>query len=389
MTTVERDHAYILQTYARTPIEIVSGEGSLLYDKEGKSYIDLGSGIAVNTLGVSDKGWCRAVSAQLSRIQHTSNLYYHAGGAELAETLAARTGYARVFFSNSGAEANECAIKAARLYASRRHGTDCYHIITLQNSFHGRTLTTLAATGQEVFHRDFTPLTEGFHAVLPTMSEIRKAVDAYQTAAVMLEPVQGEGGVCALPKDFLTELAALCREKDILLIADEVQCGNGRSGTLYTYMQYGIFPDVLTTAKGLAGGLPLGATMMTDAVAAYFEKGMHGSTFGGNPAATAGALYVLSQLTDDFLADVVKKGEMIVDRLTGKRGIVAVSGLGLMRGVAVTGDAGKIIDACRARGVILLRAKNMLRLLPALNIPDELLSRALDIIAEEAAREAT
>ena len=385
MNTIEKDNAYVLPTYARAPIDIVGGKGSLLYDADGKTYIDLGTGIAVNTLGVADEGWCQAVTRQLSLFQHTSNLYYHAPGATLAETLCKRTGYARVFFSNSGAEANECAIKAARLYAAKRYGAERYHILTLQNSFHGRTITTLAATGQEVFHQDFTPLTDGFHALPIDIEEIRRKMDTLSVAAVMIEPVQGEGGVVPLPPAFVKELAALCKERDILLIADEVQTGNGRTGTLYAYMQYGVEPDILSTAKGLAGGLPLGATLMTEAVAGHFTAGMHGSTFGANPVACAGACYVLSVLTDEFLARVSALEALARKTLDGARGIVSVTGKGLMLGVEVSGDAGAILAECRARGVIVLRAKNKIRLLPALNIPEELFLRGLTVLKDVAA----
>ncbi len=388
MNTIERDHAYILPTYARFPVELVSGKGSLVYDAEGKEYIDLGTGIAVNTLGVAEKGWCAAVAAQLGELQHTSNLYYHAPGAQLAETLCTRTGYARVFFSNSGAEANECAIKAARLYAAKKYSPERYHILTLKNSFHGRTITTLAATGQEVFHKDFTPLTEGFHMVDMNIAAVKAEMEKYQVAAVMVEPVQGEGGVNALPREFFTQLAQLCCENDILLIADEVQTGNGRSGTLYAYMQYGVKPDIVSTAKGLAGGLPLGATMMTEAVASAFTYGSHGSTFGANPVCCAGANYVLSVLTDEFLAGVKEREQMIRSALDGASGITGVSGMGLMLGITVTGDAAKVVAQCREQGVLVLRAKEKIRLLPALNIPKELLQKALNVICSVCAANA-
>ncbi len=390
MNTIERDNAYVLPTYARFPLEIVDGHGSLVYDADGKEYIDLGTGIAVNTLGIADEGWCAAVTAQLGKFQHTSNLYYHGPGAELAETLCTRTGFSRVFFSNSGAEANECAIKAARLYAAKKYSPDRYHILTLKNSFHGRTITTLAATGQEVFHRDFTPLTEGFHTVDMSMEAIRAEAAKYpaQVAAIMVEPVQGEGGVNALPREFFAALADFCHENDILLVADEVQTGNGRSGTLYAYMQFGVTPDIVSTAKGLAGGLPLGATMMTAPVADMFTYGSHGSTFGANPVACAGANYVLSVLTEQFLAGVKEREQMIRTALTDAKGIFGISGMGLMLGISVTGDAAKVLADCREAGVLVLRAKEKIRLLPALNIPKEQLQKALDVILRVCAENA-
>lgn len=304
------DKEFVANTYARFPIDIVSGKGSLVTDSDGKEYIDLGSGIAVNTFGVADDEWIKAVTAQLGKFQHTSNLYYTEPCAALAEELCKRTGMKKVFFSNSGAEANECAIKAARKYAADKKGKDCFKIITLNNSFHGRTLTTLAATGQEAFHRDFLPLTEGFVSVEPTPEALTAAVGD-DTAAIMLEIVRGEGGVIPLERPFIDAAVGIAKEKDILLIADEVQCGNGRSGKLYAYMNYGFMPDIVSTAKGLCGGLPLGATMLGEKVENVFTPGSHGSTFGGNPVCCAGALNILSRLDDALLREVSEKSEYI------------------------------------------------------------------------------
>ena len=303
MNTFEKDGQYVAHTYARFPLEIVSGKGSILTDSQGKEYIDLGTGIAVNTLGTADEGWISAVTAQLGKFSHTSNLFYTSPCADLAEALCLRTGMKKVFFSNSGAEANECAIKAARGYAAAKWGADRYTIITLNNSFHGRTITTLAATGQEVFHKDFTPLTPGFISVPANdLEAVRNAVKEHDAIAVMFETVQGEGGVLPLEESFVQGLAALAEETGILLIVDEVQTGNGRTGQLYGYMNYGITPDIVTTAKGLGGGLPIGATLLGEKVQDVYQPGSHGSTFGGNPAVCAGALYVLNCLDEDLLA---------------------------------------------------------------------------------------
>ena len=385
MDTFERDKAYIAGTYARFPIEIVSGKGALLTDAEGKEYIDLGSGIAVNTLGVADEGWKAAVVAQLDSLQHASNLYYTSPCARLAEALCERTGMKKVFFSNSGAEANECAIKVARKYAEIHKGKDVYTILTLKNSFHGRTITTLSATGQDVFHQSFLPLTPGFlHAEAGNLDEVKRISEETPLAGIMLEVVQGEGGVMALEPEFLSGVAALCKEKDIILITDEVQCGNGRTGKLYGYMNYGIEPDVVTTAKGLGGGLPIGATMLGEKVKDIFAPGDNGSTFGGNPAVCAGALHILSRLDEEMLEGVALRGRLIREKLCGKAGIKSVSGLGLMVGVETKKDAGEVIAACRERGVLVIKAKHKVRLLPPLNIPLDLLEKALDVLLEAA-----
>lgn len=381
MNVFELDKTYVANTYARFPIEIVSGKGSVVTDAQGKEYIDLGTGIAVNTFGVADDEWIAAVTAQLSSLQHASNLYYTTPCARLAEQLCLRTGMKKVFFCNSGAEANECAIKAARRYGVEHKGEDAYTILTLCNSFHGRTITTLAATGQDVFHQLFTPLTEGFvHAPANDLAAVKEIAQRMPLAAIMFEAVQGEGGVNALDPAFVEGLASLAKEKDILLIADEVQCGNGRTGMLYGYMNYGITPDIVTTAKGLGGGLPIGATMLGEKVKDIFAPGDNGSTFGGNPAVCAGALNVLSRLDEQMLAGVRQRSQMIRDALTGAKGVVSVSGLGLMLGVETEKNAADVIAACRENGVLVIKAKNKVRLLPPLNIPTDLLARALEVI---------
>ena len=375
------DKEYIANTYARFPLTVKSGKGSLVWDENGKEYIDLSTGIAVNTFGIADEEWIRAVTAQLGTLQHMSNLYFTEPCARLAQMLCEKTGMKKVFFSNSGAEANECAIKAARKYAAEKKGKDCYKIITLKNSFHGRTLTTLAATGQEVFHKDFTPLTEGFVYAAPNCIEEIEALSADgNCAAVMLEIVQGESGVNPLDRDYVQALAAFAKEKDILLICDEVQAGNGRTGRLYSYMNYGITPDIVSTAKGLAGGLPLGATLLGEKVQDVLIPGSHGSTFGGNPVCCAAALSILSRLDEELLAGVRAKSDYIKKELEGAKGIVSVSGLGLMLGVRTEKDAGAVIRECMDKGVLVIRAKDKIRLLPALNIPEKLLETAVSVI---------
>lgn len=380
------DKEFVANTYARFPIDIVSGKGSLVTDSDGKEYIDLGSGIAVNTFGVADDEWIKAVTAQLGKFQHTSNLYYTEPCAALAEELCKRTGMKKVFFSNSGAEANECAIKAARKYAADKKGKDCFKIITLNNSFHGRTLTTLAATGQEAFHRDFLPLTEGFVSVEPTPEALTAAVGD-DTAAIMFEIVRGEGGVIPLERPFIDAAVGIAKEKDILLIADEVQCGNGRSGKLYAYMNYGFMPDIVSTAKGLCGGLPLGATMLGEKVENVFTPGSHGSTFGGNPVCCAGALNILSRLDDALLREVSEKSEYIFSEMSGADGVESVSGLGLMIGIKTKKPAKEVVSECMKKGVLALTAKDRVRLLPALNIPFDLLKKALEILKNACAED--
>ena len=383
MNTQQLDHTYIANTYARYPVTIVRGKGSLVWDENGKEYIDLATGIAVNSFGVSDPAWVRAVTEQLCTVQHTSNLYFTAPDAQLAQLLCEKTGMKKVFFSNSGAEANECAIKAARKYAAEHKGPEYHTIITLKNSFHGRTITTLAATGQDVFHHDFLPLTEGFIYVEPNDTEkIEKVLFERRCAAVMLEVVQGEGGVVPLDKDYLQSLERICRDRDILLICDEVQTGNGRSGKLYGYMNYGIFPDIVSTAKGLAGGLPLGATLFGEKTKDVLTPGSHGSTFGGNPVCCAGAINILERLDESLLEGVRERSEYIFSSLRGAPGIKDVTGLGLMIGIETERDAAEVIDACMEKGVLVIKAKNKVRLLPALNIPTEQLEQAIGIIKE-------
>ena len=387
MNIKEKDSAYIAGTYARFPVNLVRGEGSLVWDDEGKEYIDLNSGIAVNSFGIADKEWIAAVTAQLGKLQHTSNLYYSDPCAELAEMLCCRTGMKKVFFSNSGAEANECAIKVARKYAADKKGGEYSTIVTLKNSFHGRTITTLAATGQDSFHTDFLPLTEGFvYAEANNCESLTECVENNKVAAIMFEVVQGEGGVLPLTKEFVDCIVKLAQENDILIVCDEVQTGNGRTGKLYGYMNYGITPDVVSTAKGLAGGLPIGATLLGEKVENVLTPGSHGSTFGGNPISCAGACSVISRIDDEFLASVIEKSEYIFNELTGARGVVSVSGMGLMIGIETTRPAGDVIADCMANGVLPIKAKNKVRLLPALNIPTEQLKKAITVLKEACAK---
>jgi acetylornithine/N-succinyldiaminopimelate aminotransferase len=388
MNTFELDNEYVAGTYGRFPIEIVSGKGSVVCDSNGKEYIDLATGIAVNTFGMCDEEWTRAVEKQLSLFQHTSNLYFSAPCARLAEALCTKTGLKKVFFSNSGAEANECAIKTARKYASDKYGEEYYNIITLTGSFHGRTVTTLAATGQDVFHTKFKPLTEGFIYCEPNNTEmLEKLTSENKIAAIMFECVQGEGGVNPLEPDFVKAMAKIAENKDILLIADEVQCGNGRSGKLYGYMYYGFTPDVVTTAKGLGGGLPIGATMLGEKVENILKAGMHGSTFGGNPVACAGACNILSRIDDALLCEVKEKSDYVFSALQNAKGVKSVTGLGLMIGIETERPSAEIVAECRENGVLVLRAKEKVRLLPPLNIPMELLKKALEIIKNACAKE--
>ena len=383
MNTFELDKQYIAGTYKRFPVEIVSGKGSLVKDVNGKEYIDMGSGIAVTSFGVADDAWIAAVEKQIHSVQHMSNLYYTAPCAKLAEALCKKTGMAKVFFSNSGAEANECAIKAARKWAAENKGPACSTIVTLENSFHGRTLTTLAATGQEHYHELYQPLTPGFTSFpAGNLDALKKLCASGTVAAVLIECVQGEGGVIPLSPDFAKELAAYLKEQDILLMVDEVQTGNGRSGKMYAYMNYGLQPDVVSTAKGLAGGLPMGATLLGEKVKDVFSYGDHGSTFGGNPVAASAALSVVERLTDEFLADVTRKSELIRSLLEGADGIESISGLGLMIGLKTVRPAAEVVAACMENGVLCLTAKDKVRLLPALNIPDELLIKAANVIRQ-------
>ena len=377
------DDSFVAQTYGRFPVEIVSGKGSLVYDSDGKEYIDMGSGIGVTAFGIADDEWENAVVNQLSRVQHMSNLYYTEPCGALAKILCEKSKMKRVFFCNSGAEANECAIKTARKYAAANKGEEYYTIITLENSFHGRTVTTLAATGQEKYHKDFQPLTQGFvHTPANDFEALKKCAESSKTAAIMLECVQGEGGVVALNADFIKKTAEYAKENDILLIVDEVQTGNGRTGEMYAYMNFGITPDIVSTAKGLGGGLPIGAVLFGEKTEYTLGKGEHGSTFGGNPVCCAGALNIVSRIDDKLLCDVKKKSEFVFSSLKDAKGVESVSGMGLMIGIKTEKPALDVVKACMERGVLCLTAKDKVRLLPALNIEMSLLEKAVNTIKE-------
>ena len=375
------DKEYIANTYARFPVELVCGKGSLVYDETGREYIDMGSGIGVTAFGIADDEWKAAVTEQLGKLQHMSNLYFTEPCAMLAKLLCEKTGMKKVFFCNSGAEANEGAIKAARKYAAEKKGPEYFTIVTLENSFHGRTLTTLAATGQAHYHELFQPLTPGFvHAPANDLEAVKNAALQNKAAAVLIECIQGEGGVIPLQKDFVTGLADFCKEEDILLMVDEVQTGNGRTGELYAYMNFGVQPDVISTAKGLGGGLPLGAVLYGEKTEFTLGAGDHGSTFGGNPVCCAGALSILKRIDENLLADVKKKSAMVFEALQGAPGVESVSGMGLMIGIKTAKPASDVVKACMENGVLCLTAKDKVRLLPALNIPEDVLMKAVSVI---------
>ena len=381
MSIVSLDKEYVAGTYGRFPVELVSGKGCLLTDSEGKTYIDLTSGIGVTAFGIADDEWVAATTAQLQKLQHVSNLYYTEPCAKLAQLLCEKTGMKKVFFSNSGAESNECAIKVARRYSAEKKGADCYTILTLEKSFHGRTLTTLAATGQDHFHALFQPLTPGFIHVEPNnVAALEKAVAEHKIAGIMLECVQGEGGVNPLSQEFVSAAAKLAKENDIPLMIDEVQTGNGRTGSLYAYMQFGVQPDIVSTAKGLGGGLPIGATLLSEKVQFVLGPGDHGSTYGGNPVSCAGALSIIRRLDDAMMQQVKEKSDYVFKTLTGAPGVESVTGMGLMIGIKTVKPAKEVVNACMARGVLALTAKDKVRLLPALNIPMEQLQQAVEVI---------
>lgn len=380
---IENDKKYVAATYNRFPVEIVKGNGSVMVDAEGKEFIDLTSGIGVTAFGVNDSEWKNAVIEQINLVQHTSNLYYTEPCTKLAKLLCEKTGMSKVFFGNSGAEANECAIKIARKYAADKKGEDYNVIVTLCNSFHGRTLTTLAATGQEHYHELFNPLTPGFvHTPANDIEALKNTIESNKVAAIMFECIQGEGGVLNLDADFVKEIERIAKANDIVVIVDEVQTGNGRTGNFYAYMHYGINPDVVTTAKGLGGGLPIGAAIMGSKVESVLGFGDHGSTYGGNPVACAAAVSVIERINDELLAEVRKKGEFIRQELTNCEGVESVSGLGLMVGIKTKKPAAEVVKAAMGKGVLLLTAKDKVRLLPALNIEWEQLKKAISIIKE-------
>ena len=380
---IQKQHdAALMPTYGRFPVALASGHGATAIDVEGRAYIDFGSGIGVNALGYCDEGWVRAVQEQAAALQHISNLYYSPVQVQFAAELCAATGMGRVFLCNSGAEANECAIKLARKYSFDKYGKGRSTIVGLENSFHGRTLTTLSATGQDVFHQYFFPFTEGFSfAKAGDLDSLKDKLDG-SVCAVLLECVQGEGGVVALDKAYVQAVQALCRERDVLLLVDEVQTGAGRTGTFLACEQLGLQPDVVTLAKGLGGGLPIGACLCTQALGGVMSAGMHGSTFGGNPVACAAGRYMLSRLTQPaFLEEVARKGAAIRQRLAAMPHVREVRGMGMMIGVVLdAGTARAVAEDCLQNGLLILTAKTLLRLLPPLNITREELDKGLSIL---------
>lgn len=380
MNTKELDNQYVAHAYGRFDVALTKGQGSTLYDENGKKYIDFGSGIGVTAFGINDPIWTKAVEEQLHRVQHTSNLYYTAPCAKLAQLLCEKSGMKKVFFGNSGAEANEGAIKFARKYSFDKYGAGRSTIITLVNSFHGRTITTLAATGQDSFHTVFAPFTPGFKYCPANDIEALQAAATDDVCAVLFECVQGEGGVNNLSPTFVSAIAKLAKEKDILIAVDEVQTGNGRTGTYFAYQQYGITPDIVTTAKGLGGGLPIGAVLFGEKLQDTMTPGSHGSTFGGNPVVAAGACSIVERIDDDFLMEVQRKSEKIRTALANVKGVQSISGMGLMLGIETDKPAGEVAKACLANGLLILTAKTKLRLLPALNISDAELDEGLEIL---------
>ncbi len=380
MNTKELDNQYVAHAYGRFDVALTKGQGSTLYDENGKKYIDFGSGIGVTAFGINDPVWTKAVEEQLHRVQHTSNLYYTAPCAKLAQLLCEKSGMKKVFFGNSGAEANEGAIKFARKYSFDKYGAGRSTIITLVNSFHGRTITTLAATGQDSFHTVFDPFTPGFKYCPANDIEALQAAATDDVCAVLFECVQGEGGVNNLSPTFVSAIAKLAKEKDILIAVDEVQTGNGRTGTYFAYQQYGITPDIVTTAKGLGGGLPIGAVLFGEKLQDTMTPGSHGSTFGGNPVVATGACSIVERIDDDFLREVQRKSEKIRTALAKVKGVQSISGMGLMLGIETDKPAGEVAKACLANGLLILTAKTKLRLLPALNISDAELDEGLEIL---------
>lgn len=382
MNTKQQDQNYIMHTYGRYDVALKSGKGCRAVDEDGKTYLDVSSGIGVNALGYCDEGWVKAVSKQAATIQHMSNYFYSPQASKLAETLCNSTPFSRVCFSNSGAEANECAIKLARKYSFDKYGKNRNHIIALNNSFHGRTVTTLSATGQKVFHNFFFPFTEGFSFAEPNDLESVKALIDEQTCAVMMECVQGEGGVNILDKAFVQGVRKLCDENDLVLIIDEVQTGVGRTGKLFCFENFDIVPDVITCAKGLGGGLPIGACLCVDKLKDVMQPSTHGTTFGANPVVCAGANYILSVVNnEDFLIEVVKKGAYLKEKLEKLDGVKSVRNLGLMVGIELkSGDAHDIASKCVENGLLIITAKSLLRMLPPLNISYSELDEAVEIL---------
>ncbi len=384
MTTQEQLNQSVMGTYGRFPVVIAQGENEACVDENGKQYIDFGSGIGCTSLGYCNKAWTEAVCKQVKTMQHTSNLYYTRIQADFAEKLCAVTGYNKLFFANSGAEANECAIKLARKYSFDKYGKGRHKILTLVNSFHGRTLCTLSATGQDTFHHYFFPFVEGFDYVTANdIDSLEEKLDD-TVCAVMMEYVQGEGGVHALEQAFVDAVYEKCMAKDVLVIADEVQTGVGRTGTFLAGEQFGHRADITTLAKGIAGGLPMGACLANEKCAGVLDKGSHGSTFGGNPVCCAGGLAVLETVTaPGFLEEVNRKAALLRKELAAIPGVDSVSGLGLMVGIALTEKkAVDVVNVALEKGLLLLTAKDKVRLLPPLTVTDEEIQKLVTVLTE-------
>ena len=388
MNTKEKDLQYIMHTYGRYDVALKSGKGATAYDEDGKKYIDVSSGIGVNSLGYCDEGWVNAVSKQAGTIQHMSNYFYSEQASSLAEKLCNLTGFAKVCFGNSGAEANECAIKLARKYSFDKYGADRNEIITLKNSFHGRTVTTLSATGQDVFHNYFFPFTEGFsYAEANDIDALKNAVTD-KTCAVMFEVIQGEGGVNILEKEYVQSVVKFCNDNDILIIIDEVQTGVGRTGKLFGFENFDVKPDIITVAKGIGGGLPIGLCMCNDKLKDVMSPSTHGTTYGANPVVCAGANYVLDKVSDPkFLEEVNAKGVYIEEKLLKLDAVKSVRRMGLMIGIELKdGDAHDIAVKCVENGLLIITAKSLLRMLPPLTISYEEIDEALKILEDTLAQ---
>lgn len=381
-TAKQYDDEYIIHSYGRFPVLLTKGKGATVQDDTGKTYIDFTSGIGVNALGFCDDNWVQAVSAQLQSLQHTSNLYYTEPCIQAAKLLCEKSGMKKVFFGNSGAEANEGVIKAARKYSFLKYGASRNKIIALQNSFHGRTMAALSATGQDAYHNFFFPFVDGFvFAKANDFADIlSKMTD--DVCAVMLETVQGEGGVVPLDKEYVQAVAKACKEKDILLIVDEVQTGMGRTGSLFSYQQFGIQPDLVSCAKGLGGGLPIGAVLFGEKTETVFVPGDHGSTFGGNPVVCAGAVHILNTMDEAFLQDVQKKGAYLKEKIEKMPHVENVAGLGMMLGIQLDVEAKPVINALLEAELLVLSAKTKIRLLPPLTITQEELDKGLTILEQ-------
>ena len=378
------DNKYILNTYKRFDVVIKEGHGATFIDENNKKYIDFSSGIGTNSFGACDKEWVNAVTKQINLVQHTSNLYYTSPQVKVAKLLCEKTNMKKVFFANSGAEANECAIKTARKYSFDKYGKGRSEIITLVNSFHGRTIATLSATGQDVFHQYFYPFVDDFiYAKANDIEDLKSKIND-KTCAIMIETIQGEGGVNALDSEFIKYIDKVTKEKDLIFIVDEVQTGNGRTGYLYSYMEYGVTPDIVTTAKGLAGGLPFAAILFSSKTEHTLSYGEHGTTFGGNPVCASAAYSVLTRLNDDLFNHVKECRKIIEERLKKEKNVVSISGKGLMVGIELK-EGIKAIDCVNLaikKGVIALTAKTKIRLLPPLNITFEELNLGLDLLIE-------